>query len=454
LAFIWNEKYKNIIDNSGFDVIIGNPPYIQLSKQDDVTDKEKEYYINTYQTSGGRLNTFIFFIHLAVKLLKPNGYVGFIIPNTILTQEYYRETRQMLLNNCMIKNITTYPYLPFEDAVVENISLVIKNQKSENYKISVHEQDKLDISEIQTIDSNKLKNNHNFIITIRENSVCDKIDALNFEPLKNFVEINQAIALKEDKSNSVKNTYLEGYYRLLDGRNINRYQINWTGEYLDFNLDKIHSCKRKDIFETEEKLFFRRVSANLVFAYDNEKHFALNTLVVVNLKENANIDLKYLLCILNSKLINFYYINKYKSTKKVFSEIQARTIGLLPIPIIETHEQTKFIEKVNLILAKKSELQIVSKEFTNYLSAKYNINNLSKNLTNWYKLTDNQFIAELTKLKLQISHKDEAKLLYYFNEQKQIASKIGAEIEVIDNKIDELVYHLYKLSSSEIEKVV
>jgi len=454
LAFNWSEKHKNIIENSGFDVIIGNPPYIQLSKQDDISDKEKEYYINTFQTSGGRLNTFIFFIHLATKLLKPNGYIGYIIPNTILTQEYYRETRQMLLNNCIIKNITTYPFLPFEDAVVENISLIIKNQKSENYKISVYEQEKLEVSEIQIIESEKLKSNHNFIITIKENSICDKIDSLNFEPLKNFVEINQGIALKEDKSNSVKDIYQEGYYKLLDGRNINRYQVNWTGDYLDFNLDKIHSCKRKDIFQTNEKLFFRRVSANLIFAYDNEKYFALNTLVVINLKENASFDIKYLLCILNSKLINYYYVNKYKSTKKVFSEIQARTIGLLPIPIIEKIEQQPFIENANLMLAKKTELQLISKEFTNYLSAKYNINNLSKNLINWYKINDNQFLTELAKLKINISLKDESKLLQYFNEQKQIASKIDNEIEIIDIKIDELIYKLYKLSNSEIEKIV
>jgi hypothetical protein len=125
-------------------------------------------------------------------------------------------------------------------------------------------------------------------------------------PLGKLCNINQAIALKGDKSISVKTEYSPEYYKLLDGRNINKYVINWTGNYLDYDLERIHSCKRKDIFEAPEKLLFRRVSSTLVATYDNEQYYALNTLVVVTPKD-AGVSLKYILALFNSDLMNYIY---------------------------------------------------------------------------------------------------------------------------------------------------
>ena len=67
-----------------------------------------------------------------------------------------------------------------------------------------------------------------------------------------------------------------------------------------------------------------------MFAYDDKQHFALNTLVVVNLKDSSPLKLKCLLAILNSRLMDYLYKGKFKSTKTVFSEIQARTVRQLP----------------------------------------------------------------------------------------------------------------------------
>ena len=123
--------------------------------------------------------------------------------------------------------------------------------------------------------------------------------------------------------------------------------------YLDYRIERIHSCKRKDIFQSREKLFFRRVSENLIFAYDDEQFFALNTLVVVNGKRNSALELKYLLALLNSRLMNYLYKRKFKSTKRVFSEIQARTVLQLPVPCVESADQAPLVSLVNRILASK-----------------------------------------------------------------------------------------------------
>lgn len=88
-------------------------------------------------------------------------------------------------------------------------------------------------------------------------SLSEKLK-LNSIKLSEICNINQAIALKGDKNLSVKTDNSNGQFvKLLDGRNINKYSISWSGNYLDYNLERIHSCKTKTIFEVDAKIMFR-----------------------------------------------------------------------------------------------------------------------------------------------------------------------------------------------------
>ena len=77
----------------------------------------------------GRLNTFGFFTKLGIDLLKEKGRLGFIIPNTILTQDYYKELREMILNYCKIKYVVSFLDLPFKDATVENVIIILQKMQ-------------------------------------------------------------------------------------------------------------------------------------------------------------------------------------------------------------------------------------------------------------------------------------------------------------------------------------
>ena len=339
----------------GFDIIVGNPPYHQLSKDKSAPLAYRAYLKRRYNTSGGRQNTFIYFTHLGIELTANNGVLSYIIPNTILTQEYYKDTRKLLLKETSLLKVVFYDKMPFENAVVENVTFIVSKHKQPDYEISYY------ISDVHSVDYNCTKQKSEFMtspifaFSFKSNNLNSKV-ALDSIKLKDLCNINQAIALKGDKSLSVKRDNPSGkYYRLLDGRNINKYSVTWTGEYLDYCLERIHSCKTKTIFEVPEKLLFRRVSANLIFTYDNNQYYALNTIVVVTLKGEKYISLKYLLALLNSKLLNFYYVTEHKSTKKVFSEIQARSVGELPIKHVSQNIQQGFISLVDKILISKEE---------------------------------------------------------------------------------------------------
>ncbi|HEY4511639.1 MAG TPA: TaqI-like C-terminal specificity domain-containing protein [Candidatus Paceibacterota bacterium] len=446
-AFDWQKEFPKIMQKGGFDVVIGNPPYVQLSKVETTTEAEKKYLLNRYKTSGGRLNTFIFFIHLAADLVKDTGYLGYIIPNTLLTQEYYADTRKLLVEDLSISQIISYPHMPFADAIVENITLLAK--KSQLKHADVFQQSSEDVIHTGQIDLEEMAAGKDYIIDIRNNDICKNIDALAFPPLSSLVNINQAIALKGDKSLSVKRDFREGYYKLIDGKNINRYSLTWTGEYLEYDLSRIHSCKTKDIF-LQPKLLFRRVSSNLIFTYDDSDYFALNTLVVITPKEDSKTDLKALLAILNSALINYYYVNKYKSTKKVFSEIQARTVGLLPIPKLSQDAIDTLSTTSSRLLQLNQQLLEQLRKIKELLAHELGLEKVPKKLDNWDSIDFDELIR-FSKIKVGIHKRME--LMDFLTSKRPDISLLRNEIQSLNENIDALVYRLYGISEEKIAAI-
>lgn len=355
--------------SNGFDVVIGNPPYHQLSKDKSAKQNYKRYLKSKYKTSAGRLNLFIFFTHEAISLARSEyGIISYIIPNTILTQEYYSDTRKKILEESCLLKIVDYDKMPFENAVVENITLVLRKNKLDDNYVEILQDNLIERIKLARVNQEKFLKQNNFTLNINTSEIVDKIISDNsHRKLSSLCEVNQGIALKGDKSLSLKEENPNNkYYPLLDGRNINKYRVNWDGVYLDYNLDRIHSCKRKDIFETQEKLFFRRVSKDLIFTYDDNQFFALNTLVVVNKKHDCNLGLKALLAILNSDIINYVYQKHFKSTKKVFSEIQARSVKELPIPDLSVNKEN-ILTLLSEILIYKNGLDDLIQKVSNSL---------------------------------------------------------------------------------------
>src|SRR3989338_4973235 len=293
-AFEHPFKWVGDFQEGTFDVVIGNPPYIQLSMESDSVTNYKNYLIKRFGSSMGRLNTFGFFTKLGIDLLKDKGKMGYIIPNTVLTQDYYADLRDIILNSCRIRYIVNFSDLPFKDAVVENVILILEKDSNEKYRFS-NQVSVIGVNEkLQFIEQRKLSQEQFY--SNRERAFLTSLDNKKLKikeniekgslPLRTFVEINQAIALKSDRKKYLsKSKEDSSFKKVLDGRNIQRYGINWEQTYLRYDLKSIHSCKREDIFLKEEKLFFRRVGNGLIACLDESQFYALNTLVVITLKD-------------------------------------------------------------------------------------------------------------------------------------------------------------------------
>jgi|ERR1700757_155707 len=358
---VMNPKY------GGFDCVIGNPPFVQLSSEKSTTEGLKRYLLKKFKSSMGRLNTFGFFTKKGMDLLNSNGYFGYIIPNTITTQDYYEDLRAMILKECNIKSIVMFDKLPFKDAVVENVILVLekkeKSTASKSNKISIIEVDEnINFNLVKNI-SQKLyeetpKHSFNVSFNVHANSLKNKIENLT-KPLGTFMEINQAIALKSDRAKWVSDKKKNSKYKplLVGGRNIGRYSTNWDGTYLHYDLNGIHSCKREDIFLSKEKIFFQRVSSKLIATLDTKKFYGLHTLVVMNLNP-GELNIRFFLGIFNSKLMNYYYRITFASTKTVFAEIGARQVKQLPIKTVnlKNDAQKKIHDKISELVDELLEL--------------------------------------------------------------------------------------------------
>lgn len=147
-SFNWNDSFEEIMNNGGFDVIVGNPPYV-ATKQIPVT--EREYYWKEYKDILiSEMDLYEIFTYKSVKdLLKPSGYLGFITPNSYYTNASFKLFRNYLLNKTSIQMIVDFPYrfYPFEDVNKETTIITLKKVITNN-----------DIK-MWTIDKNKTKLN-------------------------------------------------------------------------------------------------------------------------------------------------------------------------------------------------------------------------------------------------------------------------------------------------------
>ena len=124
--FDWKAEFKEIMDNGGFDIIIGNPPYVDIKGLD---PKIVKYYFKKYSTVENRINLYAIFVEKSLILLKCEGYFGFIIPNSILYNKSYYKLRTFILNNTTINKIIRLPDKVFQNVKVETIILILENKK-------------------------------------------------------------------------------------------------------------------------------------------------------------------------------------------------------------------------------------------------------------------------------------------------------------------------------------
>ena len=459
LAFNWEKEFPEIFANGGFDIVVGNPPYGV-----NFDDKTKKYLLE-FDKLVPDYEIYIYFISLYRKILKNNGYLSYIFPNTFLSTLFGKKYRENLFNTITVKEIIDLSNdNTFVDASVRTIIFSFKNILENSDIKFLKTRDKTFYSFKDYLKNEVMENIENiaslFFQNKKEKEIISKIK--NNQKLADFFEVSQGL-IPYDKYRghdeyTIKNRIWhsnvkkdETYKKELKGEDVKQYLLNWNNE-LWISYGEWLAAPRERKFFVNKRILIREITKDKLFACYTEEEF-YNTPSLINvINEKDILELKYILTIINSKLLGWYH-NKTspKANKGLFPKILVNDVRNLPLVNIPLEKQQPFIEKADKMLSLNRELQDLSQKFQRMLLRKFDLEKLSTKLQEWYLLDFSDFIKELKRLKVKLSLSQESEWEEYFLEEKSKAIAVDSEIKNTDKEIDSMVYKLYDLTDEEIK---
>lgn len=470
-AFNWKQEFPKIFAKGGFDVVIGNPPYVFA--RDNFSQEIKNYYSNNYVSAEYQINLYLLFIERTISLIKEKANYGLIIPNAWLMVDSAKGLRNLVLKSSFLDKIINLAGYSFEGINVETIIVLAtksKEDKSHNnvdvflssgkeFKYS-HKRKQIDFEKNKGFEFKVFSDETSVELTrkLRENSEdLDKLVQIKaglqaYE--KNKGEPKQSVEDVKNRPYDFNYKFDENTHKYLEGRDVGRYFINWSGEYLQYGK-QLASPRTINLFDNE-KIIVREITGkfpkSIISTYNNELYLYNRSNIGIIKRVDKNISLKFVVAILNSRLMAYYFMkNTAKSVRKMFPKIILNDLRKFPFKEISENEQTPFVQKTDNILSFYKNLINSSNKFKRTLKRKFeSLEKLPKKLENWYELTFMNFVKELKKRKIKLSPTEEAEWEDYFLVEQQKAIEIKAQITKTDKEIDAMVYELYGLTDEEI----
>ena len=358
-AFEWRFEFPEVLNDEGdfvgFDVVIGNPPYIGLEVFDEST---KQFFRNKYDLVERKYETSVLFIILGLTLVKKKSQLCYIAPLTWQTGENYTKLREKLFTDWGIEKIINLPFNIFADAYVDTCIYSMSNSPCENYEIYSYKKsenhNELKNIEFNSIDSKLIiKPKYKIILNPNVFKIIKRLDTKKFDTLESISISTQGLSPTAYPETEEENEKLK--FQFLKEGNAYNYSLNIIDTYYT-SLKGLESLIQ--FYEEREKILIRRIinrQDRLTVGYTDKKIVFkkdINPFIITN-KEYAT---KYVLTILASKFISYLYINiSAIALKDDFRQTTLTELRELLIPKIDIKQQQPFIEKADQILSLKKE---------------------------------------------------------------------------------------------------
>ncbi len=363
------ESYLAEILRSGIPAIAGNPPYVSFyaKRAKSISDEVREYYKSNYRMGKGRINTYCLFIERAFDLLAPAGVLGFIVPNTVLIMKSYEPLRRHLLQYGWLKSVVDLSLKVFPEVEVPTCVFAVERRDERalpfprkvraGFWESARGTAPADLEDTDQQEFLKLPYTmFNIHIRAADKEILEAIENAG-SPLSDGFEVRDGINpanMSEKLICHSVDELTEPFKRVLRGKDINNYQLNWDNFWVRYDPEFADSAKGEYCFLRDERIFrenpkilTRQTADRIVAAWDETGYYALNT-IHVTIPLNGGLDLKTLLALYNSKLLNYYYRIVFPDTERVFPQVKTINVEKLPLPVTngESEQLGKLVDKL------------------------------------------------------------------------------------------------------------
>lgn len=353
--------------NEGFDVVIGNPPYIDIKA---LPPKAVHSYFQLFTTARNRINLYALFIEKGYTLISKNGILSLIIPNSLLVGESYTKLRQLILPD--LTAVVKLPDGVFENATVETMLLFVeRNSTRTTVAAAIYgNSEQIDFMNVRYnsfLKKGWLANQESrfsIFATAADDRICAKMEEAKvvFEDIAEFClgltpydkykgHSQELIESRHFHSDRKLNT---DYVPLISGANITPYAISdAVSEWL--NYGPWLGAPRDRRFFTEERIIVRQIASGRpprIFAgYTTKALYHSQIGFAILAKRKAEVSLKVLLALLNSKLLNYYHERRFLDREKItFQKVLIANVRKFPLPVPSPKASTEISHLIDEIL--------------------------------------------------------------------------------------------------------
>lgn len=505
-AFVWQNEFKEVFEKGGFDVVIGNPPYVRV----EFIDKESvDFFKKTFQSATGKFDLSSLFVEKAIQIVNPFGRISIISSYQFIYTSSGIGIRKFIMENS-IPHFLLFSSAEqiFASATTYTGILSFLPGKSDTLSISKAMVESNDIMIVESIlvDGKNFKNEK---AIISNGNLIDKIKNIPGKKLgKEIGTAKTGVVTSSDEvfflsESTIKDEKLENeiIYPIVGSDEIKRWFINTPStyclypykeennkttllslDYLQVTFPNVYtylhknkmlltsrSQGRKDYSDSEKwyqlnrprekwiydsmKILYPGTVNKPTFSFDDKGQMFRNArsyAFVLNNSTDTGL-YKFLLCILNSTLSHFIISNLCPPKSGGYFEMST---GLLDVfPFVIPNKKDPFIDNADIMISKNRELHIVRQSLLQFLEAKHSGVLISKKLAEWPSLSFKDFVKELEKQKIKFSVTEQAEWLPYFESEKGKVENLQHLINKTSKEIDMMIYQLYKLTEQEINIV-
>lgn len=369
---LWPLYFPKVFrDNGGFDIVIGNPPYVDSEEMTRSMPEEREIYTKKYSCAKGNWDLFVLFIEKGMDSLKKNGVISFIVPNKLVAAPYTEALRRKIAQN-QVQEMRDYSNVTvFKTAAVYPVVFRVKMDEQKKPVIMDVMADMEQVSNHNEIDEKTFYADINWDKYFNSSqdalAIIDKMS--KFPPLKSIATVNGAATVNE--AYLVKEFLYDDdgscseIKKFINTGGLDPYKSTWGIEYIRYLKGKYMNpvVKISDLKEMSEKRYKESESEKIIIGgmtkilecyYDSGEYLAGKSTTLVYGCEH----LKYITALLNSRLMTFYYSSFYNSMSLAggFYRIGAPQIKELPIVISSDDIIDEVENYVDVLLDKQDDI--------------------------------------------------------------------------------------------------